>query len=175
MKKISLQALIRCAMLVAMEVMLNRFVSIKTPFLKIGLSFVPVVMGGMLYGPIGGAVVGGLGDMIGAILFPDGPYHPGFTFCGAAMGALYGLFLRQRPGEKGAVRLWPDVIVPVAANCIVFALLLNTLWISQLYDSKTYWGYFVSRIPQELGMGAVKLILIPALAPPARRFAAQKQ
>jgi riboflavin transporter FmnP len=42
-------------MLVAMEIVLNRFVSIKTPFLKIGLSFVPVVMGAMLYGPVGGA------------------------------------------------------------------------------------------------------------------------
>ncbi len=50
-----MQALIRCAMLVAMEIVLNRFVSIKTPFLKIGLSFVPVVMGAMLYGPVGGA------------------------------------------------------------------------------------------------------------------------
>jgi hypothetical protein len=32
MKRVSLQTLTRCAVLVAMEVVLNRFVSIKTPF-----------------------------------------------------------------------------------------------------------------------------------------------
>lgn len=173
MKKLSLRAICHCAILVALEVVLNRFCSIQTPFLKIGLSFIPVVMAAMLYGPVGGAVVGGLSDFIGAVLFPYGPYHPGFSVCGALMGAVYGLFLYQnstRFDNKGHVRFWPNVLVPVVFNCVVFALIFNTLWISQLYDSKSYWGYFLGRIPQELGMGAVKLILIPALAPIARQL-----
>ena len=58
----------------------------------------------------------------------------------------------------------------VGLDLVIFALFLNTIWISQLYDSKTYWGFFISRIPQELGMGAVKLIFIPILVPIARQL-----
>jgi ECF transporter S component (folate family) len=173
MKKLSLRAICQCAALVALEVVLNRFCSIQTPFLKIGVAFVAVVMGAMLYGPVGGAIVGGLGDLIGAILFPVGTYHPGFTVCGAIMGAVYGWFLYMnstRFDNREHLKFFPNVVVPVVFNAAVIALVFNTLWISQLYSSKTYWGYFISRIPQELGLGAVKLVVIPLLAPIARQL-----
>ena len=173
MKKLSLRSLCHLAILVALEVVLNRFLSIQTPFLKIGLSFVPVVMGGMLYGPLGGAIVGGLGDMIGALLFPFGPYHPGFSVCGALMGAAYGWFMyigSARYDNREHMRLWPNVIVPVALACVVAGLLLNTLWVSQLYGSRTYWGWFIYRVPDEIGMAVVKTVLCPVLAPLARQL-----
>ena len=173
MKKPSLRSICHLGVLVALEVVLNRFLSIQTPFLKIGLSFVPVVMGGMLYGPAGGAVVGGLGDMIGALLFPFGPYHPGFSVCGAVMGAAYGWFMAvdsRRFHNREHLSLWPNVVVPVVFNCAVIGLVLNTLWVSQLYGSRTYWGWFVYRVPDEIGMAAVKIAVTPALAPVARRL-----
>lgn len=173
MKKLSLRAFCQIAILVALEVVLNRFCSIQTPFLKIGVAFVAVVMGAMLYGPIGGALVGGLGDFIGALLFPFGPYHPGFTICAAAIGAIFGIFMHigsTRFDNSRSLRFFPNVVVPVVFNCIVIALIFNTLWIAQLYSSKTYWGYFIGRIPQELGLGAVKLAVIPLLAPIARQL-----
>ena len=173
MKKRSLRSICHLAILVALEVVLNRFLSIQTPFLKIGLSFVPVVMGSMLYGPVGGAIVGGLGDMIGALLFPFGPYHPGFSVCGAVMGAAYGLFMfvgSARFDNRERLRLWPNVIVPVVFNCAVIGLVLNTLWVSQLYGSRTYWGWFIYRVPDEIGMSVVKIAVIPLLAPLARRL-----
>ena len=67
------------AMMIAAEVVLNRFCSIKTAGWNIGFSFVPVVLTALVYGPGMAAVVGGLADFIGAILFPIGVYHPGFT------------------------------------------------------------------------------------------------
>ena len=173
MKKLSLRSLCHLAILVALEVVLNRVLSIQTPFLKIGLSFVPVVMGGMLYGPLGGAIIGGLGDMIGALLFPFGPYHPGFSVCGALMGAAYGWFMyigSARYDNREHMRLWPNVIVPVALACFVAGLLLNTLWVSQLYGSRTYWGWFIYRVPDEIGMAVVKTVLCPVLAPLARQL-----
>jgi len=172
MKKLSIRAICQCAILVALEIVLNRFCSIQTPFLKIGVAFVAVVMGAMTYGPIGGAIVGGLGDMIGALLFPFGPYHPGFTVCAALMGALYGIFLHQNSTrfDNNKLRFFPNVVFPVLFNSLIIALFINTLWISQLYDSKTYWGFFVGRIPQELGMTVVKLAVIPSLAPLARQL-----
>ena len=48
------------AMMIAAEVVLNRFCSIKTAGWNIGFSFVPVALTAILYGPGMAAVVGGL-------------------------------------------------------------------------------------------------------------------
>ena len=58
------------AMLTAAEIVLNRFLSINTWNMKIGFSFVPVVIAAVLLGPAYAAIVGALGDFLGAILFP---------------------------------------------------------------------------------------------------------
>ena len=61
------------AILVAIEIVLNRFLSINTPGLKIGFSFVPIVIAAILFGPVKAGVIYALADLIGAILFPIGP------------------------------------------------------------------------------------------------------
>ena len=145
------------ALLIAMEIVLNRFVSIRTWNLKIGFSFIPIVVAAMLYGPLGGAVVAGIGDLIGAILFPNGPFFPGFTFTALLTGLVFGLFLRKKQS-------FLTVIPAVAINQLVLSLLLNTLWISILYGSP-YFPTLVSRLPQCAILIPVQILVIPALKP----------
>ena len=145
------------ALLIAMEIVLNRFVSIRTWNLKIGFSFIPIVVAAMLYGPLGGAVVAGIGDLIGAILFPNGPFFPGFTFTALLTGLVFGLFLRKKQS-------FLTVIPVVAINQLVLSLLLNTLWISILYGSP-YFPTLVSRLPQCAILIPVQILVIPALKP----------
>ena len=90
-----------------------------------------------------GAAVWGLADLIGAILFPRGVYFPGFTVTSALKGALFGWFLHKKDA-----RFFPHAVVPTLVNNFVIGLAVDTLWIAILYSSKTYWGYFVGRIPQ---------------------------
>ena len=129
------------AILVAIEIVLNRFLSINTPGLKIGFSFVPIVIAAILFGPVKAGVIYALADLIGAILFPIGPYFPGFTVCAALMGIVYGFFLYKK--EK--IGFFKNILPPVIINNLVFGLLINTVWVSILYGSKTYWGWFVYR------------------------------
>jgi len=154
--KNAVQRLFVCGMLVAMEIVLNRYLSINTMGLKIGFSFFPPMLAAMLYGPIAGGVVYGIADFIGAILIPIGPYHPGFTLCAFCMGVMYGLFLR---GE----RVFPRVLVPVLVNCLLLGLVVNTLWVSQLYGQKTYWGWFLYRLSEYAVLVPVQLILAPVV------------
>ena len=72
-KGMTVRVITTSAVLVALEIVLNRFCSINTFGWKIGFSFVPVVAAAVVYGPVVGAIVGGLGDLIGALLFPIGP------------------------------------------------------------------------------------------------------
>lgn len=166
------------ALLIAAEVVLNRFCSINTMGLKIGFAFIPPTLAAIMYGPGMSAAVWGISDLIGAILFPIGTYHPGFTLCAVLMGLVSGLFLNEEPvnikreSDRGSfifkvsrkkVRIFPHVIVPVLINCLIFGLVVNTAWVSMLYGSKTYGGWFVYRLGEYAIMVPVQTVVIPAL------------
>ena len=115
-------------LLIALEIVLSRFLSFAAWNMKIGFAFVPVALAAMLYGPVAAAIVGGLGDIIGALMFPIGPYAPGFTVTAVLMGLVLGFLLQKRR------ELW-RVLTAVCVNQLVLSLFLNTLWISMLYSS----------------------------------------
>ena len=142
--------------LVAMEVVLNRFLSINAWNIKIGFSFVPVAIGAMLYGPLGGGAVGALGDFLGAILFPIGAYFPGFTLTSFLMGAVLGTFLHQN-------QTLPRTAAAVGINQFILGLLLNSFWISLLYGVP-YLPLLSTRIVQSILLTVVQLIVIPLLS-----------
>ncbi len=118
-----LTRLARLALLLAMEVVLSRFLSIATPIAKIGFGFVPVVLAAVLYGPLWAGALGGLADFLGAILFPTGAYFPGFTLTAALVGCVYGWFLFDRPIT------WKNTLGAVSVISLVCHLGLNTLWL----------------------------------------------
>ena len=147
------------AVLTAVGFLLDRVLTISTPAVKINLAFVPAVLGAILLGPIGGACVYGLTDLLGAILMPFGPYHPGFTVCAAVSGAVYGFFLYKKP----KIRFLLNIAVPVIINCLIIGLVINTFWVSMLYGSKTYFGWFAYRLLEYAVLIPVQLITIPLL------------
>ena len=150
------RTLVTLAILVAMEIVLSRFLSISAWNTKIGFSFIPVAVAAMLYGPVAGGLVGALGDFVGAILFPIGAYFPGFTLTAFLMGVVFGLFLYRE-------QTIPKIIGAVTVNQCVLSLCLNTLWISILYGSP-YGQLFVTRIVQTVILFAVQTVTIIALA-----------
>ena len=116
------------AVLVAMQVICTRFLSIRLgDTLRLSLGFVPTATAGMLFGPLPAALVGGLGDVVGFFLFPSGTYFPGFTLTAAVGGLIYGFLLYKK--EDSLVRiLLCKLLIDVVCN-----VLLNTLWLDLLY------------------------------------------
>ena len=177
-KRDAVRMLCVCAMLIALEVILERVFSLKTMGYKIGLYFIPPVIAAMLYGPAASAAVFALGDFVGSMLLPFGPYHPGFTVCAALMGVLYGLFLHRAPLrfhkqtnggrfsvylQRDKVRFFPNMVLPVLINCLLLGLCVNTAWVSMLYGSKTYLGWFLYRLPEYAIHIPVQLVCLPIL------------
>ena len=62
-KKFDTSMIVYIGVLTAMEIVLNRFLSINAWNLKIGFSFVPVAIAGMLFGLLPAAIVAALGDV----------------------------------------------------------------------------------------------------------------
>ena len=176
----SIRRLAVCAMLLALYIVVNRFLTIPVGAgIKIGLSFIAPMLAAMLYGPFTGAAVYGLGDFLSAILFPQGIYHPGFTLTAALMGLIWGIFAHPYPFRGRNRVLTPTepkyrvfafllMLIPAALNCLALGLFANSLWLSQLYGSKTYWGWVVARLPQEGLMTAVNCVCGVAFLPVAQ-------
>lgn len=159
---INTRMMVTLALLIAMEIVLNRFLSINAWNIKIGFSFVPVVIAAIVFGPVHAAIVGGVGDFLGAILFPIGPYFPGFTLTAALMGVIWGIFLNK---EQNASR----ILIATAINQFILSLVLNTFWISVLYGSP-YGPLFVTRIMQAVILSIAHIVVIYAIIGIVPRF-----
>ena len=153
-KKIPVRRIAECALLIALEVVLNRFASFQVLGLKIGLSFLPMALCAMLFGPWWAAVCYGLSDLIGALLFPFGAYFPGFTLTAFLTGLVYGFFYR-----KGEVTLKtsivPNLIVSFGLN-----LILDTIWLMILMG-QGFWALLPTRIVKCVVMFVIQTALIP--------------
>lgn len=156
-------------MLLAMEVVLSRFLSIQTSITRIGFGFVPLVIAGILYGPVASTILAGLADILGALLFPTGAFFPGLTVTAVLVGLVYGLFLYKREFNYKSVSDWIRVVLLVVVRQGGLALLLQSYWLSILWGS-TYKAVFATRIPQVLILGAVEIIMIPILMKVAGRI-----
>lgn len=146
------QQLVIMGVLVAMDVILTRFLSINTPITRIGFAFVARVIAAILLGPLQAAAVGGIADFIGAIAFPSGAYFPGFTLTAMCFGLIYGLFLHKRVTP---VRIVGAVVV----SQLVCSLGMNTLWLTIMTDS-SYAALLATRLLQALVTGAVQIVTI---------------
>ena len=94
-----IKKIILSSMFLALFIIFNRFISIKTELLVISLTFIPIIMSAVLLGPKYSTIIALLGDLLGAIIFPFGPYFPGFTISSAITGLIYGLFLYNNGNE----------------------------------------------------------------------------
>ena len=157
-----LQIRVCCALLIALTVILTKFLAIQTPALRISFSFIPIALTGMLFGPVNGLIVGGIADLLGVILFPNGGFHPGFTLVAALTGLCYGLFLYQKPGTPSWSRkkFMFRVVASVLVINIVLDMGLNTLWLTQLLN-KGFLALLPARAVKQLAMIVVQIIMIP--------------
>lgn len=135
--------------LVAMEVIAARFFTIHTWNLKIGFSFVPIVVAAIFYGPLAAGIVAAVGDIISAVLFPVGAFFPGFTVTAFFTGIIFGIFLRKSTSVK-------NIVCAVLIVQLVGSQLINTFWISFLYGSP-FGALFVTRIYQTAAMCVVQI------------------
>ncbi len=124
MNSFKLKQIITVSLLIALEVVLSRFLSISTPVVKFSLGFIPIVIIAFLYGPIYSAFAFGISDFLGANLFPIGPYFFGFSFTVFLAGLVFGIFLYQKKITFLRVAL-ASIIV-----CFAVQFSLDTYWLT---------------------------------------------
>ena len=130
MKRIEAKMLTRMALLIALNILLSRMLSIRIPLggvegLRIGFSSLPVIFAGIFLGPLAGGIVGALGDLAGFLINPMGPYMPHFTLNAALRGIIPGLvvLLLIRGRERRQIGLFP-LFLSVCSTLIITEIFL---------------------------------------------------
>lgn len=149
--------LVTLAFLIALEVILTRFLSIQLPIARIGFGFLPVAVMAILYGPVWAGLGYVAGDLLGMLLFPTGPYFPGFTLTAFLTGATYGIFLYKK------TMTWQRILVTVITVVVLYTIFLNTVWLHILYG-KAFLGLMPSRLIQAAIMIPVQFLTIHLIA-----------
>lgn len=151
-----------CALLIAATIVLQRFLSLRTPIIQVNFMFLPIMLAGMTLGWKGATLVSTISDLIGAILFPSGAFFIGYTLTAFLTGFTAGVCL-YRPGGVKLDKIF--ILRLVICILIITGLLnggLNTLWILMMSGSASN-VILPIRIAKQLIMAPVMLITITAL------------
>ena len=135
-------ALTVCALLTALSVILARLLTIiPSEISRFSLEAVPILLAGLLFGPVPGAAVGFAADFIGCLFSPFG-YNP--IFCLPPM--LYGLWAGLLRGY-----VWTKPTVwRVALAVFPAALCGSVLWqsaaLALVYGGEAKLAFFLTRL-----------------------------
>lgn len=157
-----MKKMIVASMLLAIFILLNRFFSIKTEILVISFSFVPMMMSAIWLGPKYSTAIALLGDLLGALLFPFGPYFPGFTLSSALSGFVYGIFLYYDGSKMSRKKFLLNLIISSLIHLGFVNIFITSLWIHLLYG-KAYLAIMASRIVTQIVMFPIHVITIYGL------------
>lgn len=142
MKRLNIRNIAMMGVLIALDVVATRFLGFSTLTIRISFGSVFIILAGLWFGPLEGALVGGIGDMIGCLIAGTG-FYPPLMLSPILFGTLIGL-LRPVAVKKPSIFKVGTVIT--FAN-IVTTLFLTTWGLSLLYGT-SFQALFVSRIPQ---------------------------
>lgn len=143
------------ALLVAMSVILGWFKVPVTNLIEIRFQMIPIAVGGMLFGPAVGGVMGAMEDVLSYLIRPTGPFFPGFSLSAAVGGMIFGLMLRKK-------RTFFRILLAEAVYTVVVSICLNNLWLSVLYGN-AFLPVMLARLPQSLIMIPVNSVILSAV------------
>ena len=122
MQRVRIRRLVFGALLTALAVVLKSFLSIPVSMFgglikDINFSASIVMYAGIALGPVYGAIVGALTDILCTIIRPMGAYMPLFTLTNALMGILPALFFLKQHRHT----FWKTLLsVATAQTCMLF-------------------------------------------------------
>lgn len=158
MKKFNTKKLVFLAILIAINVILTRYVSIRTPVVRIGFNFIAVALTSAFFGPLTGGLANVVADIVGMLISPLGDFFPGFTLSAFITGAVYGIFLHNK--EITTKR----IVGACAVNSLGVSLFLNTLWVHILSGADIR-ALLSVRIPQALFSFILHVIILRLILP----------
>ena len=131
-KKISTKMLVTLGLLTAVSIVLTRFCVIYlTETLRISFGNIPIIMAGIIFGPVAGALTGLAADLVGAVFLSGLGWYPPLTLTAILMGIIPGLMRRLIITKLSCPRI---ITVTVISN-LIGTIVWSTLCLHWMYSS----------------------------------------
>ena len=169
-KKNPLQILVSCALLVAMSIVLSRYLSISIGMgIRISLGNLPIIISSLMFGPFAGACVGFAADFIGAtVLTGTTPanYNPFLMIGPVLMGVIPWLlrvilYRRKRVKHTLPALASITIITHICTSVLVTTTILNYFFMN--FEGLAFWSYMGTRALIYIPTAMVEAVAIFAL------------
>ena len=152
----SLKALVMAAMLTAMSVVIGIFCKSMLNFgaglFRITFENLPIILAGIMFGPLVGGAVGAATDIISYFLSGQAyPINLIVTVGAASVGVVSGLLAKYAFKKKGLTR----IIAPAAVAHVVGSMIIKPIGLFTFYSWAVLW-----RIPLYLVIAPVEIIIL---------------
>lgn len=155
---VTTKSVVYCAVFAALAVILSRFLGFHVgETMRISIEAVPMVLAGIFFGPIPGALVGFIADFVGCMFSPFG-FNPMLIAPPILYGLFGGLF---RPLLAGKTNLW-TLLLTMLTPVVLGSVLLQSLLMGQIYG-KGFWYFFSSRSIEYSIKLVVEVIILQVL------------
>lgn len=156
----------------AIAVITNCFsITVNSGANSISFNYVICALAGIFFGPVSGGVVGLLGDLIGCLIAPKGPFNPFIMIASALIGVLSGLAFKIPK-----LNVYLKIILAYIFIFIVCTLGLNTfgLWFYYAQGKKTFLVYLIGRAPFQAINIVINIVITYVLYIPLKKFVFDK-
>ncbi len=130
MKHITPKRLSLMAMLIALQIVLSKFLMLQlTGSIRLSIDSVPILLSGIWFGPLAGGIVGLLSDLLGTLLFPTaGMYYPPLTAAFVLIGVCAGFLAKIVKSKNGLLRA-ALIVIPaeIVGSYLTKSAALSTL------------------------------------------------
>ncbi len=167
------RALCLAALLAAMSLILGKFLQIPTPFaefVRISFENLPVILSGLVLGPLAGAMTGAVADLVGCLAYGYS-INPLITLGAASAGLMAGIvgLLSRR------VPLLLRIALSAIAAHLVGSVAIKTAGIAAWYLAKYDLGYLELTLWRLLNYAIIAVLEIAILFALLRHRGFQKQ
>lgn len=150
MKKFNTRTIVLMGLMAAINIILARFLSLQlSDSIRITFGNIPLILTGVLLGPIPAVCVALVGDFVGCVFFSAYSWFPPIALAPMIIGGWSGIFRKQM--LRGD--FWRVLLVCISGT-VIASILYNTYCLSILYGTG-FWVLLVARTPVQLLISVV--------------------
>ena len=133
--KISSHKITIMGFLIALSIILTRIASLRVAIggvegIRIGLGRLPIILGGIIFGPLAGGLIGAFSDLLGYFINPIGAYMPHFTLTSALTGIIPAtILILMRKDEPNIF----DLGIAITAGQVITSIVLIPYFLHILF------------------------------------------
>lgn len=150
--------LVASALLVALQIVFTRIIALEAGAVRISFGFFPVAVASMIFGPLGGGMVGVIADIIGMLLISKGGvYFFPFTITEFLYGIGFGLMLFKKDLSPAKITIF-TIIQFVLLNLVLNSVLNYLYYLMIVGTPKGLWAIITGRLLASLVNLPVQII-----------------